>query len=214
MPLLALVGCAGSTGPDVLDIPPGRYEQAFNTALEVSRDHGMQPVIRDRRSGLIETDPVIAGTFLEPWYPDTADASQGIDNTLSQYRMRARFEFLPAGFVGSGSSSNAPGPDLLGAGSEATDLTRANEPLELRVWVYRERKHTVGQRPHTWSRRFKSTTRHHSGNETWEENRQGFWTPVSRDEAAEHRLLAQVAREMDLPTDGASSPTEATEGLN
>ena len=195
----ALNGCAGSAGPDVLDIPHDRYEQAFNTAVDVSRDHGMQAVVRDRREGLIETDPVITGTILEPWYQDTADFSQGVDNTLSQYRMKARFEFLPQGFVESTAGEPGAGPDLLGTSMPARDLTTSDEPLELRVWVYRERKHTIGQRRSTWTRRLKSTARHGRVDETWEDVPQSFWTPDSRDEAAEHRLLAEIADRMDLP---------------
>ncbi|MDG2199895.1 MAG: hypothetical protein P8K80_01765 [Phycisphaerales bacterium] len=169
----------------------------------------MQAVVRDRREGLIETDPVIAGTILEPWYQDTADFSQAVDNTLSQYRMKARFEFLPRGFVESTVSEPGAGPDLLGTSMPARDLTTSDEPLELRVWVYRERMHTIGQRRNTWTRRLKSTARHGSVDETWEDVPQSFWTPDSRDEAAEHRLLAEIADRMDLPpagSDPASPP--------
>jgi len=207
----ALSGCAGSAGPDLLDIPHDRYEQAFDTALDVSRDHGMRAVVRDRREGLIETDPVIAGTILEPWYQDTADFSQGVDNTLSQYRMKARFEFLPRGFVESVDSAPGTGPDLLGSSMPARDLTTSDEPLELRVWVYRERKHTIGQRRNTWTRRLRSTARHGSVDETWEDAPGSFWTPVSRDEAAEHRLLSEIAERMNLSpmTDAADPPSSS-----
>ena len=186
----------------MLDIPHDRYEQAFDTAVEVSLEHGMRAVVRDRREGLIETDPVIVGTFLEPWYQDTSDFSQSIDNTLSQYRMKARFEFLPRGFMESDDSKVSTGPDLLGSSMESRDLTKSDEPLELRVWVYRERKHTVGQRRNSWTRRLKSTSRHGSGDTTWEEPQTSFWTPVSRDEAAERRLLREIADDLELPSGG------------
>ncbi len=194
-----LLGCAGSSGPEVLDIPGDRYEQAFDTAVSVVRSHGMQPVVRDRREGVIETDSVIAGTVLEPWYGNAADLSQGIENTLSQYRMKARFEFLPRGFLESSGTGVGTGPDLLGVSMPLRDLANGSEPLELRVWVYRERKHTVGQRRSTWTRSAKSRANHVAGDPTWEETPGSFWTPVSRDEAAERRFLAEIARDLGLP---------------
>ena len=80
-----------------------------------------------------------------------------------------------------------------------TTPTRRIEPLELRVWVYRERKHTVGQRRSTWTRSAKSRANHVTGDPTWEETPGSFWTPVSRDEAAERRFLAEIARDLGLP---------------
>lgn len=201
----AFLGCAGSAGPDMLDIPGNRYAQAFDAAVDVAREHGMQPVVRDRREGLIETDPVIAGTFLEPWYGDTADFAQGVDNTLSQYRMKARFEFLPRGFVEPTGTDVGAGPDLLGMSMPPRNLADGTEPLELRVWVYRERKHTVGQRRSTWTRRARSVARHGTDDPEWEQTPSSFWTPASRDEAAERRLLAEIALRMGLPTGSGSN---------
>ena len=193
-----LSGCAGAAGPDVLNIPGDRYEQAFDTAVAVVRSHGMQPVVRDRREGVIETDPVLAGTILEPWYGNTSDLAQGVDNTLSQYRMKARFEFLPRGFIESSGVAAGEGPDLLGVSMPPRDLANSPEPLELRVWVYRERKHTVGQRRSTWTRIARSRAEHESHDPLWEETPGAFWTPVARDEAAERRFLAEIARDLGL----------------
>ncbi|MCH2162439.1 MAG: hypothetical protein MK085_11275 [Phycisphaerales bacterium] len=184
----------------MLDIPGDRYEQAFDAAVDVARAHGMQPVVRDRREGLIETDPVIAGTFFEPWYGDTADFAQGIDNTLSQYRMRARFEFLPRTFIESSDMEAGEGPDLLGVSIPPRDLANGDIPLELRVWVYRERKHTVGQRRSTWTRRIKSRADHGTDDPDWEQTPSTFWTPATRDEAAERRLLSEIAQRLRLPS--------------
>ena len=194
---LFLAGCAGSAGPDSLVIPAGQYTDAFNAALEVARSNGMDPVLRDRRNGIIETGPVIAGTILEPWYQNTADFTQGLENTLSQYRMKARFEFIPVGLLPDTGSSTTP--DLLALTTEPVDLTMSREPLELRVQVFRERRHTVGQRLHTWSRRLHSRTTHAFDDEDWEETSKVFWTPEARDPAAEHRFLAQVASDLSLP---------------
>lgn len=190
-------GCAGSQGPEVLSIPSGQYSRAFDAALEVARSHGMQPILLDRRTGIIETDSVIAGTVLEPWYQDNASLSQGIENTLAQYRMSARFEFIPAALLAD--KDTVSSPDLLGLGTPPMDLTHGSQPLELRVHVYREQRHTVGKRRHTWTRRLNSTAAQKPHDEQWEETNTTFWTPESRDESAERRLLAEVARDMKLP---------------
>ena len=200
-------GCAGAQGPEVLSIPSGKYELAFDTAVEVARSRGMQPVLLDRRTGVIETDPVIAGTILEPWYQDTADFAQGIDNTLSQYRMKARFEFMPAGMLQDSKAES--GPDLLGIASSPIDLTTTDRAIELRVQVFRERRHTVGQRRHTWSRRMNSRTLHGVDDETWESSNTVFWTPESRDDAAERRMLAEVASDMKLPSSDLQTAAQA-----
>ncbi|MCH2147808.1 MAG: hypothetical protein MK095_00045 [Phycisphaerales bacterium] len=197
MTVLLGAGCAGSQGPEVLSIPSGQYSRAFDAALEVARSHGMQPTLQDRRTGVIETDSVIAGTVFEPWYQDTASFSQGLENTLAQYRMSARFEFIPAGLLVD--KETASSPDLLGLGTSPVDLTHVSEPLELRVHVFREQRHTVGQRRHTWSRRLNSTSVEKPHDEQWEDANTRFWTPESRDESAERRLLAEVASDMNLP---------------
>ena len=199
-------GCAGSRGPEVLSIPSGQYSKAFDAALEVARAHGMQPTLRDRRSGVIETDSVIVGTVFEPWYQDTASFSQGVENTLAQYRMTARFEFIPTNILLDGEAFS--GPDLLGLANPPMDLTQIDQPLELRVQIFREQKHTVGQRQHTWSRRFNSIASQHPSNEQWEDSNRTFWTPESRDEGAERRLLAEVAGDMDVPDRPHAAPVD------
>ena len=157
---------------------------------------------------MIETDSVIAGTVLEPWYQDTASLSQGLENTLAQYRMSARFEFIPVDLlVDDGVASS---PDLLGLGTPPLDLTQSNQPLELRVQVFRERRHTVGQRRHTWTRRLNSTAMQKPHDEQWEDANTRFWTPESRDESAERRLLAEVSVDMNLSEASRVTAADAT----
>ena len=83
---------------------------------------------------------------------------------------------------------------LAGLDAGATDFL--NKPcelteLELRVRVYVGRAHTLGIRRATWSR--SSTTRATIDAPASDgEIPAQFWTPVSRDEAFERRLLATV----------------------
>ena len=199
LPLLLIAspgGCAKSPDPDLLRIDAGSYHEAFDAVMEASRTNGLPPALRDRRSGVIETEPAFAASILEPWRDDNATLGQSLENTIAFHRRRARFEFAPAGAA----PPTAPpaveddpqtGPDLLGVETHDLDLTAYDGDLELRVRVIVERAHAMGARRSTWSRR--STT--HATIDAPASDGEipaKFWTPVSRDEAFERRLLAAV----------------------
>jgi hypothetical protein len=203
LPLLliaSLGGCAKGPGPDLLRIDAGSYPEAFDAAMEASRINGLPLALRDRRSGVIETEPAFAASILEPWRDDNATLGQSLENTIAFQRRRARFEFAPAGAA----DDPQTGPDLLGIETRDLDLTAYDGDLELRVLVIVERAHTMGvrlvivERAHTmgvrrstWSRR--STTRAMIDAPASDGDIPAkFWTPVSRDEAFERRLLAAV----------------------
>ncbi|MHC4420599.1 MAG: hypothetical protein ACYS1E_08385 [Planctomycetota bacterium] len=193
LPLLLIVipgGCAKSPGPDLLHIDAGSYHVAFDAAMEASRTHGLTPALRDRRRGVIETQPALAASILEPWRDDNASLGQSLENTIAFQRRRARFEFVPAGAAPPAAPA-AAGPDLLAVEPRDPDLSAYEGELELRVRVYVERAHTMGIRRATWSRA--STTRATIDAPASDgEIPAQFWTPVSRDEAFERRLLAAV----------------------
>jgi hypothetical protein len=207
LPLLLIVipgGCAKSPGPDLLRVEAASYHEAFDAAMEASRINGLTPALRDRRGGVIETEPAFAASILEPWRDDNASLGQSHENTVAFQRRRARFEFAPAGAAPPTAAPTAPptsppdaaddalaGPDLFGIETRDLDLTAYEGELELRVRVIVERAHTMGIRRSTWSRR--STTRAIIDAPASDgEIPVNFWTPVSRDEAFERRLLAAV----------------------
>jgi hypothetical protein len=203
LPVLLIVipaGCAKSPGPDLLHIDAASYHDAFDAAMEASRAHGLPLALRDRRGGVIETEPAPAASILEPWHSDNATMGQSLENTIAYQRRRARFEFAPAAAAPAAadlSASSDPqdddpdGPDLLGVETRDLDLTAYDGELELRVRVIVERAHTMGVRRSTWSRR--STSRGTIDSATSDgEIPSSFWTPVARDEAFERRLLVAV----------------------
>jgi len=195
LPLLliaSLGGCAKPPGPDRLRIAAGSYHEAFDAAMEASRINGLPPALRDRRGGVIETEPAFATSILEPWRDDNATLGQSLENTIAFQRRRARFEFAPAGAAPPTADPAAPpGPDLLGIETRDLDLTAYDGDLELRVLVMVDRSHAMGIRRSTWSRR--STTQAMIDAPASDGDiPPRFWTPVSRDEAFERRLLAAV----------------------
>ena len=196
--LLVAGGCnSAQPGPDVLAISPAAYGEAFDAALDVARKHGMAPAVRDRRRGVIETDPAVAGSLLEPWKPN-ATFDSAVENTIEYQRRRARFEFTPAGEADD--DSEAPprmdGPDLLSLEQTHGDLLAHAGDMELRVWVYVERNYEPGLRRSTWSRGQTTRAVIVPPDPDDPPYPREYWVPVSRDSAYERRLLEQVRRSL------------------
>ena len=179
-------------GPEVVTLDSQNYSHVFDAALAAAKADGMHPVFVDRRSGVIATDPAVAGSFLEPWKPHPSTARQGLENTLAQQRRTARFEFVPLRTRVSleKQSGVLDGPNLLS--STGMDLTTYEGLLELRVWVYVDRKYTQGIRRGSWTLRQESRTKVLPAEEPWEQVPGSFWMPVTRDVAHERELLASV----------------------
>ncbi len=199
-----LSGCATSQGPAFLTIQAEAYADAFDAAVEAAAEAGLTPTVRDRRNGVIETEPRIAGSFLEPWRTDNASFAQAMENMITFQRRRARFEFTPAGFRPR-EPAEAPltGPDLFAQHEADVDLSRLAGPLELRVWVYVERAYSPGLRRSTWTRARTTRTRIIPA-EDEEALPSRYWTPVHRDDAYERRLLAAVERALGERSEPAS----------
>ncbi len=190
--LALLAGCARHTGPDVLRLESAAYDRAFDAAVEAARKLGMPPSMRDRRAGVIETEPRIAGSLIEPWRVDNASLGQATDNTIASNRRVARFEFSVPGPVAA--VPPAAEPDPLAAREPPLDLTTYVGELELRVRVFIERAYVPGTRRNTWSREMSSrATIVSPATGAPDADTEPFWTPVTRDLDYEHRLLAAVA---------------------
>lgn len=188
---LAAGGCATSAGPAYLTIDSTAYAQAFDAAIAAARANDMPPALRDRRLGVIETTPSIAGSILEPWRSGNASLDQAMENTVVLQRRRARFEFTPATIRDA--ATGGP-PDLLGLSGPPADLTSFEGAVELRVSVIIERAYSPGIRRSTWSGSGTSHAVIRRPASDPEATTKSFWAPVARDTAFEKRLLALVAR--------------------
>ena len=176
----------------------------------------MSPALRDRRGGVIETEPRIAGSVLEPWRDDNATTEQAWENTFAFQRRRVRIEFLTEGFDPE-TSDELAGPDVIGLDSPLRDLTTYEGRLEVRVLVYLERSYTFGVRRSAWTAGARRQARIIDAGvdvsatpppTDWErqhsiaEQRRGtirssYWIPVSRDAAFERRILAAIQQRLD-----------------
>jgi hypothetical protein len=160
----------------------------------------MPATMRDRRSGVIETEARIAGSLLELWRTDNTSLHQAAQNTLGLQRRRARFEFTPIGLEPLGNQSAAPltGPDVVGAVQSQLDLTQFQGELHVRALVFIERAHAPGLRRSTWSRSVTTATELVAPEENTGQAGQPFWVPVGRDTAYERRLLSAVAAMLEI----------------
>jgi len=173
-------------------VPADRYEAAFDAAAGVLSDHGLSPAIRDRRSGVIETDPEASVGWFAPWSLEPASSLEDVA-TLSTIRRRARVTFTPPRFAEE-EPGPLPGPDLLGLREPPADLTDRTGPLDMRVAIFVERSHRPGLRVDTWSRRNVSQARvARPAPESGFEPARTWW-PVARDEGLERALLAEIVR--------------------
>ena len=213
---LVITGCesGGKSSPgSSLSLGAIQYDTCFDEVIRVASDSGMPAVIRDRSGGLVETSPRLCGSLLEPWRQDNANFNQALENTVALQRRRARFEFVPAGFVAPPlvDSSALDGAPLPGSTDDVLfDLRTYDGPLELRVWVYIERAFTPGLRNGTWSRSQLSFSSDPLAPETLTLESGATvdlsrWTPLRRDTAYEQRLIDLIRTR--LSTFSQSEPT-------
>jgi len=193
-------GCQGSSR-QVMTIEAADYERAFATVRDVMRREGMPASFADPRAGVIETQPRIAGSILEPWRTDNGSLEVAWENTVAMQRRRARFEFAPIGFRSQEGGGQAEGDrgqghdtDLLAIDDPLPDLTATDQPLELRAWVYVERYEVPGQRRSTWTR--EKTTRTRIADDAHPDADESRWSVVSEDGDYAADLLEKVDDEL------------------
>ena len=178
--MLLAAGCAAPRGPEVLRIDGSRYGQAFDAALAAARRNSMAPELRDRRGGIIETQPVIMGSWLDPWR-----SGASLESTFSLERRRARFEFAPLQPGASGEAAEPP-----------PDLSSYPGAVELRVWVVVDRAYSPGLRWDTWSKALTTRATITQPASDPSAPTQEFWQPLRRDPPMEQRLLSEVQQEI------------------
>jgi hypothetical protein len=198
--IVGLNGCAATQGPQVVAVDAAHYEVAFDAAVEAVRRQGLPATIRNRRGGVIETEPAVAGSLLEPWKGGNASLGQAMDNTMHLQRRRVRFEFTPVGFdpAAAALGREPTGPQAVTA-AEVPDLTAAAADLELRVWVVLERCYIPGIQLNTWTQSLASRTTIVPIDAEDEPLPVQHWTAFARDEPFERRLLAQVQEAINQP---------------
>jgi hypothetical protein len=198
--LLALpVACQAPEQQDALRLDRGDYNRAFQACIEAGREQDMPPALADRGNGIIETEPRLVGSLLEPWRTDSSGIDQTLQATMQMERRRVRFIFVPEGFEPQAIDGQS---DFQGAAAPGSpqdlarfDLETHEGPIELRTRVFIERGFRPGIRQNTWSGTLRTMTtepqpkRRDDGTTRTPTQ----WTPIGRDEVAERLLTARVA---------------------
>ena len=207
---LVLTGCSAHRGPEMLTIASGQYSEAFSTTVELVRHRGWEPELMDRRSGVIESGTVQAGSLIEPFRLNTEDFDTIIENTLSKTRTRVRIEVRPTrpATLARSSQPVLDAPDYV-ARQGLQDLTQLDQPLDLRAWVYVEHGHKPNLMRSTWSPKLTAQPKRTGYDRQWEQPPGGvIWIPTSRDRSAERKLLAAIeqALQTNQPVQAESEP--------
>jgi len=199
--LAALTGCTTWQGPTEITVPAGEYDRSVQTAVDTLNRLGYRCTVIDREAGVVDTDPLRAGSLVEPWRTDNASLSDAAANTVSPRRRQVRLSWTP---VGAEQPLVEPatlgGPELPGstAPSPSTDLATA--PVILRAIVSLEQQYTPGDRISPYSASLSSRyTEPRSGTEGPVDR--GTWTPVGRDEATEQRILGLIQQALGASGD-------------
>lgn len=186
-----LAGCGRQ--PVNIDNPiglsTGEYHDVFDAGVAVLRDYRFELNRRDRRFGVITTQPLTASSVIEPWYPDNTTSDQVLESTLNHDRRTVRLMIEPI--------DGGPMDRTATAGAAPTT------PLayQLRLEVLIERQHVPDQPLHTavvgglgFVR--DTTTTHAYASERGSET--AYWYPIGRDALLEQRLVRDILNQANL----------------
>ena len=198
--LTTLWGCATAKGPEYLTVNASEYSSVFAAAGEVSTRQGMPPLVNDLVGGVIEGRPRLAGSLIEPWRAESSSVNQLAESSINTQRRRVRFEFLPIEFKPNEPTGEGvlQGPIVPGSTMDevrSVDLINHQGEIEVRVWVYVERKFQPYLQRNTWSRVGTDFAEGPADDvpDDGSTRSQSLWTPVGRDKAMERRLLSQLS---------------------
>jgi len=116
------VGCASSTGPVTVTVPPGRYAEAFAITKDEIRRLGFQLARIDARNGVITSQTHSTGGLATPWLPNEATFGDRVESLLhrDQRRIVVTFDLVD------GAAADVPVEKPAEAESAPTDVD-ANE---------------------------------------------------------------------------------------
>lgn len=197
--MAALAGCTTWQGPTELAVPVGNYDRSVEAAVSTLDALGYRCTVIDREAGIVDTQPLRAGSLVEPWRTDNASLSDAAANTVSQRRRQVRlFWTRPDAPAEPITDAVLKGPTLPGTTAPATAVAMGTTPLVLRAIVSLEQQYTPGDNISTYSASLSSQYTEPKSATSGPVDR-GPWTAIGRDEATEERILGLIAKAMDAP---------------
>ncbi|MBI1372819.1 MAG: hypothetical protein GC159_08675 [Phycisphaera sp.] len=156
-------------------IGTNEYDQVFDATVDVLRDKRYVVDRKDRRFGVVTTEPRIAASVFEPWYDDNSTGHQVAEASLNHERRTIRVEIQPV--------------------KAADDSGAITDRYQLFVQVDMDRRHNppqtlnsaaLGRMSIQQSRRINRPLLTERGIEKVE------WSPIGRDELLEQRLVEEI----------------------
>lgn len=203
---LGAAGCASMKNQIAdLRLDSASYETVFDATLAALRSSGFRLDRVDRRFGVITTQPLEAGSVLEPWRDLRATPSQAVQSTLNYERRVFRVMFArasgspPHGANGGGAGGVSPDVREVLAQVEPVDESVRTESeianfdgtIRIDVQCVIERAHRPGRRIESTSTRRVSYTVDPSLAKRGIPGQ--FWEPISRDPYLEQDLMKRIA---------------------
>jgi hypothetical protein len=220
--LAALAGCASPRIEPVVDVPAGRYAEAFQSAREVLRERRFVVDRVDARAGVITTRARTSAGLVTPWDGDQSTVEQEIDDAANWQLRRVRIEFVPVGegaaraaaVGGTGASRGvaAPGaasapvvasPDDLLMTRDLRDAALAGTPMVANVRVIVERINRPG-------RQLSTKTTRVTGFSPDLTKPQGGLRRLEDDDEFARRLAAEISAKLGVATTAAVESTGGT----
>jgi hypothetical protein len=194
--LAALAGCTTWQGPTEIAVPAGEYDRSVQVAVDTLNRLGYRCTVIDREAGVVDTDPLRAGSLVEPWRTDNASLSDAAANTVSPRRRQVRLSWTPVGAqLPLTEPATLSGPELPGSKAPSPRPDLASGALILKAIVSLEQQYTPGDRISTYSASLSSGYSEPRSATEGPVDR-ATWTPVGRDEATEQRILGLIERSL------------------
>ena len=195
------LGCASKNQIADLTLNSNNYNQTFDSTKNTLRNAGYQLDRVDRRFGIITSQPVVAGSILEPWRDITATPEQALDSTLNFEHRIIRIAFIPASGTSASTQSTNTSPPQNPALAQIqpttaqanTDLSTYTGTIRLDVQAIIERAHQPGRQIESTSLRRSSYTIDPSLAERGIPRK--FWEVVARDPYQEQYLMKKIVKQ-------------------
>ncbi|MBI1367797.1 MAG: hypothetical protein GC162_03995 [Planctomycetes bacterium] len=193
---LSLGGCAPKA-VDVdnpIDIAVPEYDRVFDAAILVLRERRYVVDRKDRRFGIVTTEPQISASVFEPWRSDNLGNDETVESTLNFQRHIVRVSVAPAAPEGAAPNPNAP------------------KDYQLHVIVDIQRRYHPPRQLVTSAMgvvSVRSADSRHRATYTERGLEESYWATVGRDELLEQQLVAAILRrsvQLDQPLPVASAP--------
>jgi len=177
-------------------IAASEYDRVFEEAVEVLRDYRFRVDRRDRRFGVITTEPRTAGSVLEPWAEGNQTFDQALENTIQHQRRIIRIELSrrEGGEATEAASDRAVADYELLVRAQLQRRQRVTGPLNTAVTSSVQRGARGG------GRRVVLTERGYESD---------FWRDVGRDAALERTLIAAILQRATVPRPSPDDEVEA-----